>query len=891
MQSDPLPAIFAHGNKWVRADFHLHTRKDKEFDYVGEENAFAGAFLDRLAEEEVRVGLVTNHNKFDAEEFRTLRKAARKRELFLLPGVELSVNDGAKGIHALVAFDPERWLEPQKDWINDFLNAAFHDTGVADRENENARCGWNLKHLLQELHDSREKHGRDSFVILAHVEQSCGFFNDLEGGRITEFGQQALFWENVLGFQKVRTWDKRAVWRQWLGRDLPACVEGSDPKKLESVGVAHVASGEPQRTYLHIGDFTFDAIKLALRNHSHRVASSPLESSHPKVQTLTVEGSGPNGVKAVWHLNSGLNNLIGIRGSGKSTLLEMLRYGLGVELRGPWTTEPPDEIYKNGLIKSHLGSGGQVRLQLRAQNGKEYEVRRIFGEPPQVYLGSEIKANLRPNGGLLRALYFGQKDLGELGKEDRNTDFIEKFYGEELREVRAKRANDVDAVRELVQRLQKQATTLERRQEFLATKAKIEESLKVFEEHKVVEKLQRQVAFNTDRAMLDDMATWLGELIAEMEELHSERVGRLADFLAVESKENANEIAAAKEALKPASSLLAEIKTRKDGLLAAKARIEELRAMVSEKWNTLAEEFAAIRRQIEGTDLNADTYVDLQRRQRTTKLSLEELDRQEAKKQQTQAALNTALETLRNCWHEEFRTIEEKVSTLNGRNLPIELDLHYRGNKKAFEEYLKEVAKGSGITAVTFERLAAEFVDPIDIYQEMQSGGDRWKKSVSMPASQQKLEDRFKFQLADFLTYRVPDRLELRLRGQPLSRHSLGQRTSALVLFLLEKGDYDVLLIDQPEDDLDNQTIYQDVIRRLRVLKTRHQFVFATHNANIPVLGEAEMVAACRYGENNLELIEGSTDHPPIQQSIISVMEGGDEAFRLRNQIYEQWKH
>jgi hypothetical protein len=109
-------------------------------------------------------------------------------------------------------------------------------------------------------------------------------------------------------------------------------------------------------------------------------------------------------------------------------------------------------------------------------------------------------------------------------------------------------------------------------------------------------------------------------------------------------------------------------------------------------------------------------------------------------------------------------------------------------------------------------------------------------------------------------------------------------------LFLLERGDYDLLLIDQPEDDLDNQTIYQDVIQRLLELKTKHQFVFATHNANIPVLGESEMVASCSFKEDGLQLSIGSTDHPPIQRDIISVMEGGKDAFALRNRIYEQWK-
>jgi chromosome segregation protein len=271
MATDDPRCSFLNGNRWVRADFHLHTRQDKEFGYTGEPNAFIGQYLDRMAAEAVEIGVLTNHNKFDSDEFKALRKAAKKRGIFLVPGVELSVNDGANGIHVLIGFEWNGWAK-EKDWINPFLENAFHGTDVSDRGNENARCGWSLGKLLEELHNAREKHRRDSFIILAHVEDRCGFFNELDGGRITEFGKQALFRENILGFQKVRTRDKQKDWLQWLST-LPAFVEGSDPKEIAKVGQAHKVGTTEQRCYLNVGDFTFEAIKLALLNHRLRVGT------------------------------------------------------------------------------------------------------------------------------------------------------------------------------------------------------------------------------------------------------------------------------------------------------------------------------------------------------------------------------------------------------------------------------------------------------------------------------------------------------------------------------------------------------------------------------------------------------------------------------------------
>ena len=90
---------------------------------------------------------------------------------------------------------------------------------------------------------------------------------------------------------------------------------------------------------------------------------------------------------------------------------------------------------------------------------------------------------------------------------------------------------------------------------------------------------------------------------------------------------------------------------------------------------------------------------------------------------------------------------------------------------------------------------------------------------------------------------------------------------------------------------MDNQTIYDEVIKEIINLKNNMQFVFATHNANIPVLGESEKVVACNFEDSSMiDIVEGSIDTPMIQKSIVSIMEGGKEAFSRRKDIYNIWK-
>jgi chromosome segregation protein len=79
-------------------------------------------------------------------------------------------------------------------------------------------------------------------------------------------------------------------------------------------------------------------------------------------------------------------------------------------------------------------------------------------------------------------------------------------------------------------------------------------------------------------------------------------------------------------------------------------------------------------------------------------------------------------------------------------------------------------------------------------------------------------------------------------------------------------------------------------VKLLRKIKARQQFIFATHNANFPVLGDAEIVAACHADDDAILVENGSIDTKVCQKKIVDIMEGGSEAFERRRTIYQAWK-
>ena len=116
----------------------------------------------------------------------------------------------------------------------------------------------------------------------------------------------------------------------------------------------------------------------------------------------------------------------------------------------------------------------------------------------------------------------------------------------------------------------------------------------------------------------------------------------------------------------------------------------------------------------------------------------------------------------------------------------------------------------------------------------------------------------------------------------PVEQGSPGQKTAALLAFILSYGD-EPLVLDQPEDDLDNHLIYNLIVTQLRNIKQNRQVLVVTHNANIVVNGDAEnvIVLDIRSGQTRI-VTQGGLQEPSIRDEICRVMEGGKEAFDQR---------
>ncbi|MCP3903853.1 MAG: AAA family ATPase [Planctomycetes bacterium] len=868
-----IPRAFTDGSTWVRGDFHLHTRADKEFKCSPDENAYVAAYIAALKRAAIEVGVITNHNKFDRTEFRALQKAARKEEILLLPGVELNVKDGQKGVHTLLVFSDEWYSNPANtNHIESFLTAAF--AGQDNVESENSQCNFNIETTIQKLNEFE----RDYFLVFAHVEYDNGLWGALGGRRIESLGNSEEFRERCLGFQKVSTYDKREKIQSHLGAWYPSEVEGSDCKSIDKIG-------EGTECFINVGAFTYEAVKFALSDYRSRVSNQRPEFTHSRIRAIGFEGSKLDGKQL--HFSPSLNTFIGIRGSGKSSIIESLRYALGIEL----PENADSDGYKQGSVKNAIGSGGKITVRAVNKHGVEYEVRRILGERPDVYRNGELQPGVNIRKTVLHnPIYFGQKDLSSKG-DGFEGDLIERLVGDDLAEIRQSISLQRQAVVETVRRLQKLSSVEDREREY---KAKLEDAvhrLQVYKEHKVEERLPRQISFDQDgRAIrttvgrVENYLRSVGDVLAE----HGPELNECPPFESEQNPEFFEEFSAVFD------RIIEDFERLTDALDSSKRVLGELKKKAGEfdaKREALKEEFAEVTRtlaeelQSSGhATIDPDEFLRLRKTIENAKQILEALKKEKAQRLDIEGQLDKELTNLNDLWYGEFKLIEGRLNKINAEATALQITIEYKGDKPAFLSYIKALFRGSRIQGPSLKRVTDSFRDGMAICRAIGSAKEHVGGSGPV------FEEYFNNNLSAMLTWQVPNRYVIKYHGKQLKKHSLGQRASALILFVLSQRDNDVIIIDQPEDDLDNQTIYEDVIKLVRRLKPTTQFIFATHNPNIPVLGDAQQVIACEYTEDAIRPDAGSIDVPSQQEAIVKIMEGGREAFQRRKEIYQGWK-
>lgn len=316
-----------------------------------------------------------------------------------------------------------------------------------------------------------------------------------------------------------------------------------------------------------------------------------------------------------------------------------------------------------------------------------------------------------------------------------------------------------------------------------------------------------------------------------------------------------------------------------------KAKLERL----TEVKNSLRDEFAEIKREVQSDDFNAEIYLSKKRLIDKNTKEIQKLKKRIEKKEILVGEVSKFFRERNDILRNEFEIYQTEINKINLAQSEILINIEFKGNQELFVERLKEKFKGSGINGSKYKKLATDFSDFSDLISEYILNEGRGLSLILTDLEFVKTVDLLTTNFEELLSIKTPNDVKINYHQKPLSQHSAGQRASALVLFILTHHDNDIIIIDQPEDDLDNQVIYREIIKSVKEKKPDIQFIFATHNANIPVLGDAENIIQMKEADNKFSIINGTIDNPQIQNSIVDIMEGGTEAFKRRNGIYEIW--
>jgi len=862
--------LFINGSTWFKADFHLHTKSDKQFYYCG--NDFCSDYINALVAKEVNLGVITNHNKFIKEEYKQLRDVAKKQNIWILPGVELSIYDGSNGIHTLIVFDPETWIKEPTDYINNFLSTAFEE--VYNRENADQRCKYNISELLKKMSEHRAQ-GRDSLIIFAHVDADNGFLKGLKGGSIKQIAENELFDKFVLGFQKSRNLDLQKNYNSVTKKELPALLEGSDCKSIDEVGKFSTKNENEICTYVKLGHFNFKALRFALVDHGNRVSCKKVDIKNQYIRSIAFNGGKLDGQTI--NFSPELNSLIGIRGSGKSAIIEILRYALGISL----TSSSSDNQYKGDLLEYILGSGGTVTVEVVGVQEKVFRIEKTFRQQANIY---DEKGNLLDcsvSAVMADPIYFGQKDLSNKN-QDFQSDLLERFLGAKLNDIDKNIYSKEMEVQNILLDIKKTENVDSLMKETIDDIKDIKIKLDLFKEQGIEDKLKKQAEFDSDRQILD---LFKNNLINYNNSLNITRQNR-GWFKSKISGSEQN-----KEFFDKADDLrlrLIEEDNKLDSIISnvdvIKNELTKLIFKVDEKKKSFAEEFAKIKRQINSDTINPDLFLDLRKKLNYNKLKLEQIEAMKAKHNERKNALLNKITELNNLWQERFLLMQKEAEKINERKDDISINVTYKSKRDDFYNKLKDVFRGTSIRNNVYRDIVDKYQDFIEIYRDESN-----LSNVLGVNTVGVFIQRFHERMDELITYKVPDDVVFNYKGKSLDQHSLGQRASALILFLLTQKGNNILIIDQPEDDLDNQTIYNEIIKKLVSLKGEMQFIFATHNANIPVLGDSERVFDCSFESSKITVNTGTIDTPESQKAIVDIMEGGREAFKLRKDIYNIW--
>lgn len=632
-------------------------------------------------------------------------------------------------------------------------------------------------------------------------------------------------------------------------------------------------------------------------------------SSHPPVQAATaafhriksiaVVGGFLDGLRL--DLADGLNCIIGARGTGKTTILELVRYALDSLPDGD--TDAAGRRRVEALVESNL-EGGRIELTVETKDGLTYIVSRAAGDEPLVLSEDRQPTDINlAAGGLFKADIYSQNEVESIA--DRTVsqlDLLDNFEAERIADIQARiqqaEANLAHNAAAIIPLQDKIAALADELNQLGSVEAKLKTFASVGGEdaqainqahaHKALRDRERRAMETTDQ--------FLGEYTEQFESLAGAITGQVGNLFTRDmlAGPNGETIAATRQSLLDCGAAV-------DGLLReVHDRIEAERTKLAEAGEALglthAQQEMAFRAIIEKHQAAQGQAAERAKLERlrndllAKKHQREETGKKLAKLQEDRQGLLGALSELRD---ERFRIREQVATRINEALSPeIRASVTQYGCADRYQRLLEETLRTAKVRAgaVAQKLLAlwpADLVsalrarDTDTLMEKADLNADQAEKVVAALSTAQTLFDLETVELTD------RPQIELHVGGEYKNAAALstGQKCTAILPILLLDSE-NPLLVDQPEDNLDNRFIYACVVERIREIKRRRQLIFVTHNPNIPVLGEAAQVVVLEAdGIAARKANEGDVDQ--CKAEIVTLLEGGAEAFKERSKRYD----
>jgi hypothetical protein len=850
---------------------------------VTSEADYNQALIDALIVEGVEVIAVTDHYRIKTSEI--LIETARAAGLFVMPGFEAVTKDG---VHFLCIFDPQTPI--------DRVDRLIGDCGIHDDNVPSPLGRYDSTQLLEEC----AKWG--ATCIAAHVAAE-------QGGLLRKLSGQT----------RIKAWQHPNL----LACSLPGPVDGT-PQDLRNILMNRdneytrnypiavlnsqdvSAPGDVKQPgsscWIKMSEVTVQGLRQAFLDPESRIRLASELKPDKKYELVAMSWEGGFLDQQAIHFNEDLNVLVGGRGAGKSTVIESIRYVLGLDPLG----EDAKKVH-GGFTKHVLKSGTKVSLVVRSHtpSRQEYIVERTVPGVATVKDESGTTLAISPRDVIPHMEIYGQHEIAELAKSpEKLTQLLDRFVQiVDISVTKADLKRDLQSSRQSVEGLEEEAAAIADR---LTNLPKLEELLKRYQQLGVENRLKEQGFLLKEEVLL---TTATNKLAPIRKALTGLKAAQTIDqsFLS----DDALSDMPGREILKELRPVLASlqssvqtvvVQTLDEGLSRAATGIDAVRTKWDIRKTQVTEAVSKILRELQKEKIDGNEFIKLKKDIETLLPLRDETLKVAQRITEAQAARGDLLNRWENAKQAEFKAYEKAARRVSKKlKDKVRVTVTYEGNKEPLFTLLKDDVGGRLIEAIEALRAAGTISLP-QLTAAGLMGQDQLVKGFNLPPNQAgRLANAGQEVWRKVEELDLPHTTKVELNVAPdglpqdwreLDRLSTGQKATAILLLLLLDSD-SPLVVDQPEDDLDNRFVTEVVVPKMREEKKRRQFIFATHNANIPVLGDAELIAGllpAGEADGGRAVIPqdylGSLESDSVREMIESLLEGGKTAFETRRRKY-----